>query len=80
MVYNKAPDAVTDPSKNTLSLSLVLVANYAAIALAPLIVDSFRSLFGAGNVTGFAFILNFAMACIYLVITIIRRKHFSFSN
>lgn len=80
MVYNKAPEAVTDPSKNTLSLSLVLVANYAAIALAPLIVDSFRSLLGAGKVTGFAFILNFAMACIYLVITITRRKHFTFSN
>lgn len=80
MVYNKAPQAVTDPSKNTMSLSIVLVANYGAIALAPLIVDSLRSLLHAGGVTGFAFLLNFVMSCAFLVIAIIRRKHFSFSS
>lgn len=79
IIYNKAPEAVTDPSMNTMSLSLVLVANYGAISAAPLIVDSLRSLLGAGGVTGFAFLLNFAMSIVFLAIAILRRKHFSFS-
>lgn len=79
IIYNKAPETVTDPSMNTMSLSLVLVANYAAISAAPLIVDSLRSLLGAGGVTGFAFLLNFAMSIVFLAIAILRRKHFSFS-
>ena len=79
IIYNKAPEAVTDSSMNTMSLSLVLVANYAAISAAPLIVDSLRSLLGAGDVTGFAFLLNFAMSIVFLAIAILRRKHFSFS-
>ena len=79
IIYNKAPETVTDSSMNTMSLSLVLVANYAAISAAPLIVDSLRSLLGAGGVTGFAFLLNFAMSIVFLAIAILRRKHFSFS-
>lgn len=79
IIYNKAPEAVSDPSMNTMSLSLVLVANYAAISAAPLIVDSLRSLLGAGNVVGFAFMLNFAMSIVFLVIAFLRRRHFSFS-
>lgn len=79
IIYNKAPEAVSDPSMNTMSLSLVLVANYAAISAAPLIVDSLRSLLGAGNVVGFAFLLNFAMSIVFLVIAFLRRRHFSFS-
>lgn len=78
IVYNKAPEAATDPSKNTMSLSIVLVANYGAIALAPLIVDSLRDLLDAGNVTGFAFLLNFALSCVFLVISIVCRKRFPF--
>ena len=64
---------------NTMSLSLVLVANYAAISAAPLIVDSLRSLLGAGGVTGFAFLLNFAMSIVFLALAVLSRKHFSFS-
>ena len=79
IIYNKAPEAVSAPSMNTMSLSLVLVANYAAISAAPLIVDSLRSLLGAGNVVGFAFLLNFAMSIVFLVIAFLRRRHFSFS-
>lgn len=79
IIYNKAPEAVSDPSMNTMSLSLVLVANYAAISAAPLIVDSLRSLLGASNVVGFAFLLNFAMSIVFLVIAFLRRRHFSFS-
>lgn len=79
IIYNKAPEAITDPSMNTMSLSLVLVANYGAISSAPLIVDSLRSLLGAGSVVGFAFLLNFAMSIVFLAIAILRRKHFSFS-
>lgn len=79
IIYNKAPEAVSDPSMNTMSLSLVLVANYAAISAAPLIVDSLRSLLGAGNVVGFAFLLNFAMSIVFLVIAFLRRRHFSFN-
>lgn len=79
IIYNKAPETVTDPSMNTMSLSLVLVANYGAISAAPLIVDSLRSLLGAGGVTGFAFLLNFAMSIVFLAIAILRRKHFAFS-
>lgn len=79
IVYNKAPQAVTDPSKNTMSLSLVLVANYAAVSLAPLIVDSLRGLFHAGHVTGFAFLLNFFLSLGFLTLAVLCRHRFSLS-
>lgn len=78
IVYNKAPDAVSDPSLNTMSLSIVLVANYAAVSAAPVIVDSLRGLLHAGSVTGFAFLLNFVLAIVFLVISIAARNRFSF--
>lgn len=80
IVYNKAPQAVSDPSLNTMSLSLVLVANYGAISAAPLIVDSLRSLLGAEGVTGFAFLLNFVMSIVFLAVSVVRRRHFSFDT
>lgn len=79
IAYNKAPQTVTDPAKNTMSLSLVLVANYAAVSVAPLIVDSLRSLLHASHVTGFAFLLNFVFSCAFLLLTISRRHSFAFS-
>lgn len=79
ILYNKAPQVVTDPAKNTMSLALTLVANYAAISVAPLVIDALRNALHAESVTGFAFIVNFIMACAFLAISIACRKRFVFS-
>ncbi len=79
IIYNKATFTVTDPRKSTMALALVLIANYGAIAIAPVIIDGIRSLLHAGGVTGFAFILNFVLTAIFTVVVIIYRKSFIFS-
>ncbi|MDE7461403.1 MAG: MFS transporter [Paramuribaculum sp.] len=79
VLYNKATFTVTDPRKSTMALALVLIANYGAIAIAPVIIDGIRSLLHAGGVTGFAFILNFVLTALFAVIVLIFRKSFIFS-
>lgn len=79
IIYNKATFAVTDPRKSTMALALVLIANYGAIAIAPVIIDGIRSLLHAGSVTGFAFILNFVLTAVFTVVVFIYRKSFIFS-
>lgn len=79
IIYNKATFTVTDPRKSTMALALVLIANYGAIAIAPVIIDAIRSLLHAGGVTGFAFSLNFVLTAIFTVVVFIYRKSFIFS-
>ncbi|MDE5744729.1 MAG: MFS transporter, partial [Paramuribaculum sp.] len=50
VIYNKATLTVTSPRKSTLALSIVLVANYTAIALEPVIIDGVRSLLNGSAV------------------------------
>lgn len=70
---------VNSPRKATLALAIVLVANYASIASAPLIVDTCRAFLSAVGDYAFAFKLNFYLTLAFLVIVIIKRKSFVFS-
>lgn len=79
VLYDKASLAVASEKKATLSLAFVLSANYLAIVVAPFIIDFFRTLFNAGKVTGFAFIVCASLLVIYTFITWRYRKHFVFS-
>lgn len=78
VLYNKATFTVTSPRKSTLALSIVLMANYTAIALAPMIIDGCRSLLDASTVTAFAFKLNFFLTAAFAVIVVLKRKSFVF--
>lgn len=78
ILYDKASVAVKSENKATLSLALVLTANYLAIVLTPFIIDLLRNILHAGKVTGFAFIVCFALLVIFTVITAIKRKSFVF--
>lgn len=78
LFYDKASRTVSDPVKSTMALSIVLSANYIGVVLTPFIVDGFRSLFHAGSVTGFSFILNFSLMVIFCVVAWFCRNSFAF--
>lgn len=79
ILYNKATFTVTSARKSTLALSIVLMANYTAIALAPVIIDGCRSLFDASGMTAFAFKLNFFLTLAFAVLVVAKRRSFVFS-
>ncbi|MDO4320186.1 MAG: MFS transporter [Bacteroidales bacterium] len=80
ILYDKASVTVKSENKATLALSLVLSANYLAIVLSPFIIDLFRNIFKAENVTGFAFILCFVLLICFTILTFVRRGCFAFST
>ncbi|MDE6227262.1 MAG: MFS transporter [Muribaculaceae bacterium] len=79
LLYDKASLAVSNESKSTMALALVLAANYGAIVLSPFIIDGLRSLFHAGHVKTFAFIVCFVLLIGYSIITYLLRNRFAFS-
>lgn len=79
VIYDKASLAVASENKATLSLALVLSANYLAIVLAPPVIDFFRDFFKAGGVTGFAFIVCFVLLAAFTILTWLKRDSFAFS-
>lgn len=79
MIYDKASRAVSDQRKATLSLAIVLAANYVAITLTPFIVDAFRTILHAHDVKGFSFYLSAAMLLIYVIVALWKRKSFVFN-
>ncbi|MDE5837681.1 MAG: MFS transporter [Paramuribaculum sp.] len=78
IIYNKATLTVTSPRKSTLALSIVLVANYTAIALTPVIIDGLRSALGGGGIIAFAFKLNFFLTLAFAIIVVLKRNSFVF--
>ena len=80
MIYDKATFATTDPKKATLVLSFILAGNYLAIVVAPVIIDFVRGLLHAENVRAFSFIFNCALAGLFLIFSIIKRKSFIFRS
>lgn len=78
IIYNKATLTVTSPRKSTLALSIVLVANYTAIAVAPVIIDGLRSLLHGNAIMAFAFKLNFFLTLAFAVLVVIKRNSFVF--
>lgn len=79
LLYDKASVAVQSENKATLSLALVLTANYLAIVLTPFIIDFLRNIFHADNVTGFAFIVCSALLALFSIFTLLKRNSFVFS-
>ncbi len=79
MLYDKASVAVSNPCKSTLSLALVLAANYLAIVVAPFAIDGLRSMFHAAGVPTFAFIVGFVILVAFSAASIIFRHTFAFN-
>ncbi|MDE5594189.1 MAG: hypothetical protein K2I89_01265, partial [Muribaculaceae bacterium] len=79
LIYDKATFATVDPRKSTLVLSFILAGNYLAIVVAPVVIDFVRTLFHAGDVRAFSFIFNCALAGLFLILAVIKRKSFIFS-
>lgn len=79
LMYDKASTTATDPRKATLALAVVLSANYLAIVVAPFAIDGLRSLFHAGGVPTFAFIVCFIVLAVFSVIAWMMRHTFAFS-
>lgn len=79
LIYDKATFTTTDPRKSTLVLSFILAGNYLAIVVAPVVIDFVRTLFHAEDVRAFSFIFNCALAGLFLILAIIKRKSFIFS-
>ncbi len=77
VIYDKATYTVTDGSKSTLALALVLSVNYLAVTVAPFITDFFRHLFGASG-NHFPFILNFALTLLFGILVVAKRDSFTF--
>lgn len=79
LMYDKASLAVEDPRKATLALAVVLSANYLAIVVAPFAIDGLRSLFHAGGVPTFAFLVSFVLLAAFSVVAWTLRHTFAFS-
>ena len=79
LIYDKATFTTTDPRKATLVLSFILAGNYLAIVVAPVVIDFAREMFHAENVRAFSFIFNCALAGLFLILAILKRKSFIFS-
>lgn len=80
MIYDKATFATTDPKKATLVLSFILAGNYLAIVVAPVVIDFMRGILHAGDVKAFSFIFNAALAGLFLIFAVIKRKSFIFRS
>lgn len=78
LIYDKATRIVDRPAKATLALAIILSANYIAIVVAPFIIDGVRSFFGNFDRGDFAFLMNFVLSIVFLIVALIRRKGFSF--
>ncbi len=75
--YTKATQLVVSPSKSTLSLAYLQVANYVAISLVPVLISFFEKIFSTTS-NLFPFIITGIFVAIVLVVTIIRCNHFVF--
>lgn len=79
ILYDKASLAVKSGKEATMSLALVLAANYVAVVMTPFIIDFFRDIFHAEGVTGFAFMICSALLAVFTVTAWIMRRSFVFS-
>lgn len=79
LVYDKATQTVTIPSKSTLALAFVLTANYVSVSATPFIVDGLRDLFGLQGSQTFPFLLNAGFLAAFAIVVIIFRKSFVFA-
>lgn len=77
--YDKATENIASPSKSTLSLALLLVANYAAISLAPEIISGLEAIFHVSQSDAtFPFVVNLISSIAVFVVMVIRMNGFVF--
>lgn len=79
LIYDKTSYAVINPRKNILGLSLVLTALYIAIAIEPFVITGVVKLFHIPDENHFAFLLSFFVGILYILVSILFRKRFTFS-
>lgn len=75
--YNKATEIVTSPAKATLALAFVQAANYVAISLVPVVIDSAAKMFHSTSAL-FPFIFAGLASAVMLVVIVLRCHHFVF--
>ncbi|WP_295731547.1 MFS transporter [uncultured Muribaculum sp.] len=79
LIYDKATQVITSPSKATLALAFVLAANYVSISATPFVVDFFRMIFDPHHMANrFPFILNSILLVAFTVVVFICRRSFVF--
>lgn len=79
IIYNKTTEVAQSKRYSTLALSWVMCMNYLSVALAPVIIDSIRSLFGTtSNI--FPFYLNAIICGIFCIYVFFGKKLFAFST
>ncbi len=76
--YTKATEVVVSESKATLSLAYIQVANYVAISLVPVVIDSVGSVFNRHGSSLFPFIFAGIAAVAVLAVVIVRSRPFVF--
>lgn len=78
--YDKATELVNTPTKSTLALAYLQVANYVAISMVPVITNFFAWIFGKNlnTAVSFPFWMVLVMTAIVFVFIVIRKNHFVF--
>ena len=75
--YTKATEIVTLRSKSTLALAFIQVANYIAISLVPVIIDSTQKIFHTSS-TLYPFVSMGIASALLLAVVAVRSRHFVF--
>lgn len=78
IMYDKGVECAVSDKKVTLALSFVLAVNYIAVTIAPFIVDSAANLVGYSTSNVFPFVLNFGLAVLVSVLSLVFRRSFAF--
>lgn len=83
ILFDKAPEAVTKPSKITLSLSILLTANYLALSVGVYLLDAINDIFGKTSVMAtntFPFVTCCVLGVAMAVLALVGRKWFIFAT
>lgn len=78
VLFDKAADAVKSPSRVTLSLAVVMSANYVALTVTPIVVDGLRGLLDFDRSTVFPYALTSLCSVLLLVAAFLWRRDFIF--
>lgn len=78
IMYDKGVECAVSDKKVTLALSFVLAVNYIAVTLAPFIINFFANLAGYSGSNVFPYVLNFGLAVLVSVLSLVFRRHFAF--
>lgn len=79
IIYDKAPECVTQPKMASLALGVALIANYIGIALCPVVIDATMHLFGAVGEAHYPFWFAAVISGLLVLCGFIWRKRFLFN-